>query len=266
MIETPWGTLPTLPVYLVVGFLGACFGSFANVLIYRLPAEESLIRPPSRCPGCQTEIRWYDNIPILSWLILGGKCRNCKAKISIQYPLIEAASAGLACLAVWKYGVSYSGMAHGLLLIGLLALIIIDLRHWLLPFAITIPLTLIGLIGAAFFEMRPLGSALLGAGVGFGVFLLLLLGGKWVFKKEAMGGGDVVFGAMAGSFLGWALTLVMIFVASALGTLLALFLLVLRKDVAGRSVPFGPFLAVALVICLFWGQDFIDWYFHLLGI
>ncbi|MBK6765918.1 MAG: prepilin peptidase [bacterium] len=266
MISTPWGDLPAIPVYLVVAFLGASFGSLANVLIYRLPAEVSLLRPPSRCPQCEKPISWYDNIPVLSWLILGGKCRSCKASIALQYPLIEASSGVLACVAVWKWGVGYSGMAHGLLLIGLLALVIIDLRHWLLPFAITIPLTAIGLLGAAFFDLRPLGSALIGAGVGFGVFLLLLVVGKWVFKKEAMGGGDVVFGAMAGSFLGWLQTLLMIFVASGLGTLLALILLTLRKDVAGRSVPFGPFLAVALVICLIWGQSFIDWYFHTLGL
>jgi len=266
IINTPWGELPAIPVYLVVAFLGASFGSFANVLIYRLPAELSLVRPPSRCPQCEKPINWYDNVPVLSWLILVGKCRNCRSRISAQYPLIEAVSGVLACLAVWKWGVTYSGMAHGLLLIGLLALVIIDLRHWLLPFAITIPLTAVGLAGAAFFDMRPLGSALIGAGVGFGVFLLLLVVGKWVFKKEAMGGGDVVFGAMAGSFLGWLQTLLMIFVASGLGTVLALILLILRKDVAGRSVPFGPFLAVALVICLFWGQGFVDWYFHMLGL
>ncbi|MCB9366875.1 MAG: prepilin peptidase [Calditrichaeota bacterium] len=264
-ILSPWGELPAVPVYLVVAFLGACFGSFANVLIYRLPAEVSLIKPPSRCPHCEKDIAWYDNIPVVSWLMLRAKCRHCKAPISIQYPLIEAVSAGLAVLAVWKFGLSYSGMAHGLLFIGLLSLIIIDLRHWLLPFAITIPLTVIALIGSAFFDMLPLKVSLIGAGVGFGVFLLLMLGGQWILKKEAMGGGDVVFGAMAGSFVGWQLVLLMMFVASALGTLLALFLLLLRKDVVGRSIPFGPFLAIALVICLFWGHYAIEWYIGFLG-
>lgn len=264
-ILTPWGELPSIPVFIFAGFLGACFGSFANVLIYRLPAEESLVKPGSRCPGCGNPIAWYDNIPILSWLILKGKCRQCQTSISIQYPLIELASACLAIFAVWKWGATYAGLAYGLLFIGLLALILIDLRHWLLPFAITIPLTLIGLAGAAFFEMIPLKSALIGAAVGFSIFLFMLLGGKYVFKKEAMGGGDVVFGAMAGSFLGWQLTLLMIFVASALGTLLALILLVLRKGVADRAIPFGPFLAVALVICLFWGQGVIDAYLKMLG-
>lgn len=264
MISTPWGDLPAWPVYAVAAFLGACFGSFANVLIYRLPAEESLVHPPSRCPACGKGIAWYDNIPVLSWLLLRGKCRSCRAAISIQYPLIELASAGFAVLAVWKWGATYAGLAHGLLLIGLLALILIDLRHWLLPFAITIPLTLLGLAGAVFADMLPIKSALLGAGLGFGAFLLMLVGGKLVFGKEAMGGGDVVFGAMAGSFVGWQLTLLMIFLASLLGTFYAIALLILRKDVAGRSVPFGPFLAAALAICLFWGADIVGWYLKML--
>lgn len=263
---TPWGEQPAALFLLIAGILGACLGSFANVLIYRLPAEESLIRPPSRCPACGKNIAWYDNVPILSWVLLGGKCRGCKSRISVQYPLIELVSAGLGCFAVWRYGFTYSGMAHGLLLIGLLSLVIIDLRHWLLPFAITIPLTVVGIAGAAFFDLLPLKASLIGAAVGFLVFLSLLLVGRWVFRKEAMGGGDVVFGAMAGSFVGWQLVLVMMLVASALGTLYALFLLVLRKDVAGKSVPFGPFLALALVVCLLWGQDMINWYLHLLGV
>lgn len=264
-VQTPWGALPAVPVYIIVGFLGACFGSFANVLIYRLPAEESLVKPPSKCPACEKSIIWYDNIPVLSWLLLRGKCRSCKAGISIQYPLIELTSAGLAVLAVWNSGAGYAGMAYGLLFIGLLALVIIDLRHWLLPFAITIPLTAIGLIGAAFFDMLPLQSSLIGTAVGFSIFLFMLLAGKFIFKKEAMGGGDVVFGAMAGSFVGWQLTLLMIFMASALGTVFALILLILRKNIADRSVPFGPFLAVALVICLFWGQSLIEAYLKMIG-
>ncbi len=265
LIETPWGALPALPILIVTGFLGASIGSFANVLIYRLPAEESLVKPPSRCPSCEKKIAWFDNIPVLSWLILRAKCRHCSAPISPQYPLIELASAGLAVFAVWKWGATFAGMAYGLLFIGLLALVIIDLRHWLLPFAITIPLLLIGLTGAAFFGMLPLKSALIGASVGFGIFLFMLLGGKFVFKKEAMGGGDVVFGAMAGAFLGWESTLLMVFMASAIGTLFALILLILRQNIANRSVPFGPFLTVSTVICLFWGPKIITAYFKLLG-
>jgi leader peptidase (prepilin peptidase)/N-methyltransferase len=239
---------------------GGSLGSFANVLIYRLPEELSLLRPASRCPKCSRPIRSIENIPVLSWIMLGGKCRGCGEKISIQYPLIEATSALILMFSVYQWGVTYQALAYGLLFIGLLALILIDLRHWLLPFAITIPLTIVGFAGALFFDIRPWDDSLVGMGVGFAIFLIMLLAGKWIFKKEALGGGDVVFGMMAGAFLGWKSVILMMFVASFLGTFLALIMLILGKDVVGRAVPFGPFLAVAMVICLFTGDSIISWY------
>jgi leader peptidase (prepilin peptidase)/N-methyltransferase len=129
-----------------------------------------------------------------------------------------------------------------------------------LPFAITIPLMFVGLTGAAFFQMRPVMDSLIGIGVGAAIFAILIFGGKWVFKKEAMGGGDLVFGMMAGAFLGWKLTIFMLFIASFLGTLIALFMLILGKDIAGKMLPFGPFLAVAMVLSLLLGDSMIGWY------
>ncbi|MBI5059601.1 prepilin peptidase [candidate division KSB1 bacterium] len=264
MVGTPWGPLPVGLVYGLTGFLGLCLGSFANVLIYRLPREESLVTPPSRCPACSRRIKPWENIPVLSYLLLGGRCAGCKVRISIRYPLIELASGILAVGAVHRFGFSYAGVAHGLLFIALLSLVLIDLEHWLLPFAITIPMAVIGLIGALFFELRPIPDALIGMLVGGGIFLLMLIGGKWLFKKDAMGGGDVVFGIMAGSFLGWKLVLLMVFFASLLGTLVALPLLVTGKDLSGKMIPFGPFLAIALVVCLFFGEPALQWYTHLI--
>jgi prepilin signal peptidase PulO-like enzyme (type II secretory pathway) len=162
------------------------------------------------------------------------------------------------------FGVSYAGVAYSLLFIALLALVIIDLEHWLLPFMITIPLTVVGLVGAAFFGLRPFGDALIGMAVGAAIFLIMLVGGKALFKKDAMGGGDVVFGAMAGSFLGWKVTLLMVFGASLLGTLMALGLLVTGKGLQGRMMPFGPFLALSMVICIFAGESVISWYLGVL--
>ena len=264
MVDTPWGPLPVGLVYGFVGFLGLSLGSFANVLIYRLPREESLVTPPSRCPGCGRRIKPWENIPVLSYLILGGKCAGCKARISIRYPLVELACGVLAVGAVHVFGVSYAGFAHGLLFVALLSLILIDLEHWLLPFAITIPMAVVGLVGALFFDLRGVGDALLGMLVGGGIFLIMLVGGKYLFKKDAMGGGDVVFGIMAGSFLGWKLILLMVFLASLLGTLLALPLLVAGKDLTGKMIPFGPFLAVAMVVCIFFGDPIVHWYTHLI--
>jgi leader peptidase (prepilin peptidase) / N-methyltransferase len=266
MINTIWGPLPWWLVYTPVAILGLSFGSFANVLIYRLPRGESIAHPPSRCPKCGRPIRPWENIPVLSWILLGAKCAGCKQPISIRYPLVELAAGIFALTAVKIFGFNYAGFAFGMLFIALLALILIDLEHWLLPFALTLPLAFIGLIGSAFFGMRPLADCLLGMATGFALFMLLLLGGKALFKRDAMGGGDVVFGIMAGAFLGWKLTILMIFVASLFGTLISLPLLILGKNISGRAIPFGPFLAVAMVFCIFAGQGVLDWYFHLIGL
>lgn len=260
MVETGLGPLPWWFVYPPVVFLGMCVGSFANVLIYRLPREESIVTPPSRCPGCGRRIKWFENIPVFSYIFLGGKCAGCGNSISIRYPLVEAASGILALVGMLIFGVGYAGIAYSLLFIALLSLVLIDLEHWLLPFMITIPMTIVGVVGAAFFDLRPLGEALVGVVVGAAIFLIMLVGGKALFKKDAMGGGDVVFGAMAGSFLGWKLVLLMIFVASFLGTLMAIGLLVSGKSLHGRMMPFGPFLALALIICIFGGNQAISWY------
>ena len=266
MVPSPWGPLPAWLVYPLVVTLGLALGSFANVLIYRLPREESIVHPPSRCPACGRRIQPIENIPVVSWIFLRGHCRGCDVKISARYPLIELAGGALAALSVGIFGISYAGFAYGMLFIALLALIVIDLETWLLPFGITVPIAIIGLIGAIFFGLRPLADSLLGMVVGFVVFFLLLVGGKAVFKRDAVGGGDVVFGMMAGVFLGWKLTILMIFLASLFGSLVSIPLLLMGKTVSGRAIPFGPFLAVALVITLFAGEFIVRWYLHLIGV
>lgn len=264
--STWWGPLPAEVVYPLAVILGLALGSFANVLIYRLPREESIANPPSRCPACGRRIRPIENVPVLSWIFLRGKCRGCNAQISLRYPLVELAVGALAAFSVAVFGVTYAAFAYWLLFTALLALVLIDLAHWLLPFSITIPLAIVGLTGAAVFDLRPLVDSLLGMVVGFSVFFLMLVGGKAIFKRDAIGGGDVVFGIMAGAFLGWKLTLLMVFIASFLGSLISLPLLLLGKEISGRQIPFGPFLAVALVISLFAGDRILSWYIHLIGV
>ena len=266
MVPSPWGPLPAEAIYPFAVILGLALGSFANVLIYRLPREESILNPPSRCPACGHKIRPIENIPVVSWIFLRGRCSQCGAKISLRYPLVELGGGALAAVAVAVFGVSYATFAYGMLFIALFALIIIDIETWLLPFAFTIPLAIIGLIGAALFHLRPLADSLLGMVVGFSIFFLMMLGGKAIFKKDAIGGGDVVFGIMAGSFLGWKLTLLMVFIASLLGSLISIPLLILGKELSGRQIPFGPFLAVALVVSLFAGDQILNWYFRLIGL
>ncbi len=266
MVPSPWGPLPAEAVYPFAVIFGLALGSFANVLIYRLPREESISHPPSRCPACGHKIRPIENIPVVSWVFLRGRCSQCGAKISWRYPLVELAGGALLAVAVALFGVSYASFAYGLLFIALLALVIIDIEHWLLPFSITIPIAIIGLIGAIGFHLRSLADSLLGMATGFLVFFLLMVVGKAIFKKDAIGGGDVVFGIMAGAYLGWKLTLMMVFLASFLGSLISIPLLLLGKEISGRQIPFGPFLAVGLVISLFAGDRMLDWYIHLIGL
>ena len=266
MVPSPWGPLPAEIVYPFVVIFGLALGSFANVLIYRLPREESIINPPSRCPACGHRIRPIDNIPVVSWIFLRGHCRDCAGKISLRYPLVELTSGALGATAVAIFGISYAGFAYGFLFIALFALIIIDIETYLLPFSLTIPLAIIGLTGAAFFHMRSLVDSLLGMVVGFSVFFLMLIVGKAIFKKDAIGGGDVVFGVMAGAFLGWKLTLLMVFIASLLGSLISIPLLLLGKEISGRQIPFGPFLAVGMIFSLFAGDSVLQWYIHMIGL
>lgn len=266
MVETPWGLLPWWLIYTPIAIIGLAFGSFANVLIYRLPRDESLISPASRCPKCNRPIKPWENIPVLSWILLFGKCKGCKEPISLRYPLIELASGAITVFSFAYFGINYAGFAYTILFTALIALIIIDLEHWLLPFAITVPTAIIGILGSVLFDLHSLADSLLGMVAGFALFMALLLGGKFIFKRDAMGGGDVVFGMMAGVFLGWKLTILMIFIASFLGTLMAIPLLLSGRDLTGRAVPFGPFLAAATAICVFVGDDILAWYSRLIGL
>lgn len=276
MIPSPWGPLPWWLVYPPVVILGLALGSFANVLIYRLPKEESIIKPGSRCLNCGRPIRPVENIPVLSYLFLRGKCRGCGAKISIQYPLVEVASGAIAAIVLAYCGLSYATFAYTLLFVAMIALTIIDLRFWIMPFALTLPLAIIGLIGSLVFNMRPLADSLLGMVVGFGIFFVLMVGGEVLFKKEAMGGGDIAFGIMAGAFLGWKVLIIMIFTACLVGLIISTPLIIANKfkvpedmkseEVSRTQFPFGPFLAAALVICVIFGDSILNWYLGTMGL
>ena len=263
MLESPWGTLSAVWLYLPTAIFGAMLGSFGNVLIWRLPREESIIKPPSHCPHCGHRVRFYDNIPILSYLWLRGKCRDCGGTIALRYPLIELASALLSVDAACTFGWSLGTLFYGLFLIALLVLTVIDIEHWLLPFAITIPMAAVGLLGAVVGATLPLSGALAGAALGLVFFLGVTFVGRFVLKREAMGGGDIVFGVMAGMYLGVGKTVVMIFLASLLGTLVSIPLLLLRRKRGSDPIPFGPFLSVAAAIAVFFGDGFIKWYLGL---
>jgi leader peptidase (prepilin peptidase)/N-methyltransferase len=248
---------PLDTVFLVyAGLLGAAIGSFLNVLVARLPAGESPVRPRSSCPTCGAAIAWYDNIPILSWLMLRGRCRRCGSRISIEYPLVEAATAAIWVGVAWLYGPSWTGLQGAILLSIVLAIALIDARHYLIPD----PLSLGGLVAGL--ALAPLPGApsvlasLLGAVAGFGVLFAVGMAGEWVFKKPAMGGGDMKMMAMVGAFLGPAGAMLTIFLGALVGTIVFA-PVALRTD---REVPFGVFLAIGAAATFLLGDALADWY------
>ncbi|MBR4591694.1 MAG: prepilin peptidase [Elusimicrobiaceae bacterium] len=237
--------------------VGLIFGSFLNVCIYRIPREKSIAWPPSACPNCNEPIKWYDNIPVLSYLLLLGKCRHCKKPISMQYPVVELITGVLTCLFVWRFGLTVWTGAVLVAVYALLILSAIDFEFMIIPDRFSLGLIGWGLLVAWFnpnfsglWWQREL-TSLLGAGVGlFGVLALALIG-TWLFKKEAMGGGDVKLMGGVGALIGWQGVITTIVFASFLGLVYAIFLMIFKGKKRGDAIPFGPFLSLGALINLF---------------
>jgi len=254
------------PFLLSVAFIFAiCFGSFLNVLIYRLPNEMSLIKPDSHCPKCNTPIKFYDNIPILSYLILGAKCRHCRAPISIRYPLVEALAGALVVLAFFHFGFNIRGFETALLSLLFIPIFFIDLERRIIPDQLDLPWIVIGL-AISFVPGALVGwrESLIGIAVGGGVFFLVMWLGEKAFKKEAMGFGDVKFAAMLGAFIGWKGLLLVLVLASFIGSIVGIALIILSGR-RGKStyVPFGPFLVIAALTTIYFGAEIINAYLKL---
>jgi leader peptidase (prepilin peptidase) / N-methyltransferase len=216
-------------------FLGLCVGSFLNVVIARVPHEQSIVRPRSRCPKCGHTLSWYENIPLISWLALRGRCRSCKAPISVRYPLVELLVGLLFLACVRRFGWSWE-LVSGLVLVSLLVpLTFIDLEHWILPFSLTIPGIVAGVVLAAPLGTEALRDAAIGAAVGFLCFRLMEYVGWKLFRKEALGGGDKFLVAMLGAFLTWKALLGIIFLSSLQGAVVGILLIALT----GRAGPRG---------------------------
>jgi leader peptidase (prepilin peptidase) / N-methyltransferase len=254
-----------LSIYsLVLGFsfiLGACIGSFLNVCIYRIPAGESIVSPPSRCPRCGAGIRWYQNIPIFSWIALGGKCAFCKAGISVRYPLVEALTGGLFTLVFFYFGIGWPTLVFWVFMAMLVVITFIDLDHQIIPDVISLPGIVIGFFGSFLLPWISWTDSLYGILLGGGSLFLIATGYELLTKKEGMGGGDVKLLAMLGAFLGWKAVLPIIFVSSLLGTIVGVPLMLIKGADSKLAIPFGPFLASAAVIWLFWGGGLVSWYF-----
>ena len=231
-------------------------GSFLNVCIVRLPLEQSVVRPRSRCVRCGRSIAWFDNVPVISWLLLGGRCRHCRERISAQYPLIEAAVAGVWAAAAWWYGVTLHGLAAALFGTILLGIAVTDARHYLIPDEYTWGGLAVGLRLALRGGFGGLLTAVIGAGLGFALLYAIAWAGERAFREEAMGGGDIKMMAMVGAFLGWKGVLLTLFGGALLGTLVFV-PLTLRKR---RLVPFGVFLAAAGGLTFVFGEAIVRWY------
>jgi leader peptidase (prepilin peptidase)/N-methyltransferase len=258
--------------------VGSVVGSFLNVVVARLPKGESVVHPRSRCPGCGAPIAWYDNLPVLSWLILRARCRRCRARISARYPLVELLVAVLGGLAVQRHGVGAAAMAELTFGALLVVLAFIDLDTWLLPFSLSLPLAALGLLagGLGLAPSGSFGGALLGGGVGFLAFLVVHLVGEKIFHREAMGFGDVVLLGGLGGWLGVGGLLPVILLSSLQGSVVGIALVLLGRGQPGppapepaaaeapvepeedwipprHSLPFGPFLALAALEWLLLG-------------
>ena len=263
--------------YLFSFILGSVIGSFLNVCIYRLPMGESIVFPPSHCTSCGRAIRFYNNIPILSYLILRGRCRDCGSRISIQYPLVELLS-GVALTSVYyKFGLSLDTLFYAMLTYSLIVITFIDLGHMIIPNAITIPGAAAGLIynalitdweksrdllGAFSFSLEnffgvlnevPFLDSVFGLITGGGILFLIAFLYIAVRKQEGMGMGDVKLLAMIGAFLGWKGVVFVMLVSSLLGTVTGLSIILYKKGDLKYALPFGPFLSLAAVIYVFTG-------------
>ena len=245
-------------ILIFAALFGLIIGSFLNVCIYRIPKEKSIVWPPSFCPNCNAHIKPYDNIPLFSYLFLRGKCRNCKKTISAQYPVVEFITGALTVLFVWRYGLSVWTFVLLAAVYSLIILSVIDLELMIIPDRFSLGLIVLGL---AFSWCNPnfdgvwwqkLLDSLLGAGVGlFGVLAIALLG-TWMFKKEAMGGGDVKLMGGIGALIGWEGVITTVIFASFLGLVYSVFLMIFKGKNKSDAIPFGPFLSMGALINLFY--------------
>lgn len=254
---------PQWEIVAAVGVFGALIGSFLNVCIHRLPLGESIVRPASRCPGCRTPIRPFDNVPILSYLWLRGRCRKCAQRIPVRYPAVEALNALGYVLLIYRFGLTPEAAVYGAFYSSLLVVTFIDWDHQIIPNRITFPGIAIGLLSAATVLSGSFADAVLGVALGGGLLWAVAVGAEWVLKKEAMGFGDVKLLAMIGAFLGWKAVLVTLFVGALAGSVIGLALLGLRLKQRGEPIPFGPFLALGALAALFAGPELIAWYLRL---
>ncbi|OPY87616.1 MAG: Leader peptidase PppA [Smithella sp. PtaU1.Bin162] len=236
---------------------GAAIGSFLNVCIFRLPEKISIVKPLSRCPFCRHPIRFYDNIPLVSFFILKGRCRNCGSKISWRYPLVEFITGMLALLLFAQFWLTADFIVFFIFTAVLIVITFIDLDHQIIPDVLTLPGIPVFFLAAVFVVRIPWLEALIGLLVGGGVLFAVAAAYELITKREGMGGGDIKLLAMIGGFLGWKSLIFILLCSSALGAVVGILIMIIKKQDMKYAVPFGPFLSAAAVAYLFFGEIFM---------
>jgi leader peptidase (prepilin peptidase) / N-methyltransferase len=252
--------MPTWLVLLTITLLGLCIGSFLNVCAYRLPLGESVVHPRSRCTSCGRMLTWFDNLPVVSWFVLGGRCRTCKKPVSWMYPAVEIVTALVFAVTYLTYGLTLLTVVRVIFACALIVLFVTDLQHKILPNVITLPGIVIGFACSVFLPPGWV-SSLIGMLVGGGVLFAIAEAYYRVRGQEGLGMGDVKLLAMIGAFLGWKLVLLTLVFASFTGSLAGGMLIASGKGSMKYALPFGTFLAVGALFAATWGDPIADWYF-----
>lgn len=255
--------LPTEVQYFLFFLFGAILGSFANVVIYRMPLELSIVKPASHCYKCKKTISWYDNIPILTWFILRGKCRNCGASFSWRYPLVEFLTGLLFVLSFHFVGYKWFLLEVLIFQFGIVVCSFIDFDHMILPDEFTIGGTVLALVGAAINPERDFLNAFLGMLFGGGFLWFMAYAYYLLSKNEGMGGGDIKLLAWIGALLGWKAIPFVIMSSAITGSVVGLLVAIKSKDGLKTAIPFGPYLALGGVIYIFGGHEWAIQYFNL---
>ncbi len=254
----------TMPIMLIFFIGGTVIGSFLNVCIYRLPKNESLIFPGSHCPHCNAPLKFYHNIPVLSYLFLKGKCAFCGAAVSLRYPGIELLSALLSVVLYLNFGFSPKIIFYLFLFYTLLVLSFIDMDTQFIKNKTLLFLAVGGVALNGWLHIIPWNEALTGALAGGGLLLLFALFGRWYFKKESMGMGDVKFAAVLGLLLGWKLVLVSLYAGYVFAALYFILLKLLKKQPINNYIPMGPFFSLGVFFLVLWQKELFDFYISLL--
>jgi len=244
-------------MYVFAALFGLAVGSFLNVVVYRLPRHESLVRPGSRCPGCGTAIRWYDNVPLLSWMVLRGRCRSCGSAIAVRYPLVEALTGACFVLAFWLFGLDWRLLVAWAFIAAMVAVAFIDIDHMIIPNVIALPGAAIGLAASVALD-PPRWWVFLVSSVGAAVFIFALV----MLWPGGMGPGDVTMALFMGAVLGPSV-IVAVFIAFLVGSFYGVYLMVVLKRSRKARVPFGPFLALGAIVGLFAGDRIVSAYMSL---